>query len=99
MYLNNLGPGHLSHHNLKILNAEVIDYSKIQSYNSAVKTISDEKDVLNVIDLKEYFCTDGVCQVAKDGFPLYDDDNHISFLGSRIIWNHIFDLLQTSDDK
>jgi peptidoglycan/LPS O-acetylase OafA/YrhL len=68
---------------------EVIPYSEIKSYNAAVKDIIDEKDAFDVIDSKELFCADGVCRLTTKGLPLYDDDNHVSFLGSRIIWENI----------
>lgn len=74
----------------KILTSGVLDYSKIKPYNSIVKGMIDEKSVLDVIDTREYFCTAEVCRVAMNGYPLYDDDNHTSYLGSRIIWNNIF---------
>ena len=71
------------------LRKEVIPYSKIKSYNAAVKDIIDEKDAFDVIDSKELFCAEGVCRLSTKGFSLYDDDNHVSFLGSRIIWENL----------
>lgn len=71
------------------LNKKIIPYTKIESYNSAIKYITDEKNALNVLDSKELFCTDGMCQLTRNGFPLYDDDNHVSYLGSRIIWQNL----------
>ena len=71
------------------LRKEVIPYSEIKSYNASVKDIIDEKDASNVIDSKKLFCAEGVCRLTTKGFPLYDDDNHVSFLGSRIIWENI----------
>ena len=72
------------------LRQEVIPYSEIKSYNAALNDIIEEKDAFNVIDSKKLFCAEGVCRLSSKGFPLYDDDNHVSFLGSRIIWENIF---------
>ena len=72
------------------LTAGVIDYSKIESYNTSVKTIADEKETIDIVDSKEFFCAEGVCRLVINGFPVYLDDNHVSFLGSRIIWENIF---------
>ena len=78
----------------EILTSGVVDYSKIKPYNSSVKRILDEKKLLNVIDTKEYFCTDEVCRLTMNGFPLYKDDNHSSYEGRKLIYNVIIDKLK-----
>jgi len=67
-----------------------VAYSEIAEYNSAVQSLRDKKESFDVIDSRGFFCVDAVCKISVNGFSLYADDNHVSFLGSRLIWEEVF---------
>ena len=64
--------------------------------NSAVLSTIDNAAVaceVTVIDPTKQLCDDSRCFAAKDGRPLYYDDNHLSEFGNRLIQPVIEDLL------
>jgi len=45
----------------------------------------------------EAFCHEHVCEVQRDGMPLYSDNNHLSVYGARSIWQIFYESLTRNE--
>jgi peptidoglycan/LPS O-acetylase OafA/YrhL len=64
--------------------------------NQLLAEIAKTTDV-KVIDSKEIFCSREICRTRKHGHLLYMDDNHLSKLGTNLLWDRIVQELVDDD--
>ena len=73
----------------RIVRKGSVPLMSIAPYNSAVDGLLSSLDGLNILDSRDYFCDDKVCKTTLDSYSLYNDDNHLSAMGSQVIWREI----------
>ena len=63
----------------------------IEEYHSRQKITWDAQDIaldkcgVNILDPTPYFCDSEYCYGAKDGMPIYYDDDHLSLRGADLL--------------
>jgi peptidoglycan/LPS O-acetylase OafA/YrhL len=65
-----------------------VPYSEYQQRNAFAWSAQDEameRCGVKILDPTPYFCQDGKCEGAKDGLPIYYDDDHLSERGSNFL--------------
>lgn len=75
--------------NQRLLRLGSVQKEAISRYNGPVDQLIQSLDDIDVWDSRNYFCSEDKCELSRDGFPLYDDENHVSYLGSGIIWQEL----------
>jgi hypothetical protein len=58
-----------------------------------------QQSPIELIQLKQLFCEDGTCTMAKDGKLLFRDDNHLNMNGSRYVGKVISQALLSTGTK
>ena len=53
------------------------------SFNVVLSELLDSYNDILVFDPVEHLCSEGVCDVVKDGFPLYFNGDHVNYLGAN----------------
>jgi len=55
---------------------------KIDMY---INKLAESSPKIQVVDLKQYLCNGTKCVTSLDSLPLYHDDNHLNYLGSKYL--------------
>lgn len=64
------------------------------SITKMLSKISQECGV-NILEIKDYLCDEYMCPASVDGTPLYKDDDHLSYEGTKLLtplFNNIFQI-------
>ena len=64
-------------------------YSQDRDTYPILQLIENEHKNVNILNTAEYFCGEGVCNMAKDGKLFYRDNNHLNINGSRFVGKKI----------
>lgn len=63
------------------LSVSEVDKVQAETRDAVVEVAS--RTSATVLDVRDYFCPDGICATSRDGIQLYRDDIHISVPASR----------------
>jgi hypothetical protein len=80
---------------LSIKSRSVQDWRTV--YSSASELLKELDPMVMVVDPADLFCRQDYCYVSKNGVALYFDDNHMSIAGSRIVAEHLQELVVSVD--
>ncbi|MEY4345144.1 MAG: hypothetical protein RL032_976 [Pseudomonadota bacterium] len=61
------------------------DYHARNDFAWAAQDLAQAQCGVQILDPLPYLCWDGVCHGAKEGRPLYYDDNHLSEFGNKLL--------------
>ena len=61
-----------------------------QAYATQLLASFAQDPLVRVLDPKSVLCNANRCEASHPQQPLYDDDNHLSAAGSRLIVSHLF---------
>lgn len=61
------------------------EYHKRHTLVWAAQNIAHDRCGVKILDPLPYLCADGRCNGAKDGRPLYYDDDHLSEYGNKLL--------------
>lgn len=62
---------------------------RLVNYNSSRFNMLKDLGFGEVIDIPSLFCDAKECYVRRDGILIYDDDNHLSSYGAKIVWDEL----------
>ena len=62
---------------------------KLVNYNSSRFNMFKNLGFGRVIDIPSLFCDVKECYVRRDGILIYDDDNHLSSYGAKLVWDEL----------
>ncbi|MOA19725.1 hypothetical protein D3C78_1401290 [compost metagenome] len=72
------------------------DYYKRHAFVWSVQDEAARRCNVRILDPLPYLCSEGRCRGAKDGRPLYYDDDHLSEYGNKLL-TPMFRQVFTSD--
>ena len=59
-------------------------YHQRHAFIRAAQDAARDRCGVKILDPLPYLCPDGRCQGARDGRPIYHDDDHLSEYGNRL---------------
>lgn len=69
----------------KEISISLADYHQRQAFVWAAQDAARDQCGVKILDPLPYLCRDGRCHGAKDGRPLYYDDDHLSEFGNKLL--------------
>lgn len=62
--------------------------------SSLIASVTDLPGV-DLIEVKDLFCSTDTCQTRRNGKRLYQDDNHVSEIAARFLWDLIIEAFES----
>jgi hypothetical protein len=62
---------------------------KLMKYNSSRFNMLKDLGFGKIIDIPSLFCNAKECYVRRDGILIYEDDNHLSSYGAKLVWDEL----------
>lgn len=73
---------------------------EVDNANTHLKSIADQINNFEFVDLRNSLCEDKYCKVYDDkGLPLYSDDHHLSIYGAPIVGKFLLEKIRAIRDK
>lgn len=85
----------LFHKERQDIRQSVLDYKKRNQFIWEMQDEAKAQCGVEILDPTQYLCDDNFCYASKDGYPYYSDNNHLNFLGNKLI-TPIFEQIATS---
>jgi hypothetical protein len=62
---------------------------ELSSYNSSRFAFFNNLGYKDIVDIASLFCNEQECYSRRDGMLIYEDDNHLSSYGAKLVWDKL----------